>query len=91
MARLVLRKAPVGVELVRDDLTTDPGQGRVRITAKARTPVVTVTGAPSELTLWTLGLAGCRPGAPGRYRGGHPHPDRQPLGVREPHAAPSCL
>ena len=55
MARFVLRKAPVGVELVRDDITTDPGQGRVRITAKARTPVVTVTGPPAELTLWTSG------------------------------------
>jgi uncharacterized protein (TIGR03085 family) len=57
MARFILRKAPVGVELVRDDITTDPGQGRVRvrITAKARTPVVTVTGAPGELALWTAG------------------------------------
>jgi hypothetical protein len=27
----------------------------VRITAKARTPVVTVTGSPAELTLWALG------------------------------------
>jgi len=52
MARFVLRKAPVGVELVRDDTT---GPGRVRITAKARTPVVTVTGAPGELALWTAG------------------------------------
>jgi uncharacterized protein (TIGR03085 family) len=55
MARFILRKAPVGVELVRDDITTDPGQSRVRITAKARTPVVTVTGAPGELALWTAG------------------------------------
>ena len=55
MARFLLRKAPVGVELVRDDISTDPGQGRVRITAKARTPVVTVTGPPGELTLWTSG------------------------------------
>jgi uncharacterized protein (TIGR03085 family) len=57
MARFILRKAPVGVELVRDDITTDPGQGRVRVrlTAKARTPVVTVTGAPGELALWTAG------------------------------------
>ena len=31
------------------------GHGRVRITAKARTPVVTVTGDPVELTLWTMG------------------------------------
>ncbi len=51
---MVLRKAPVGVELARDDVT-DPGAGRVRITAKARTPVVTVTGSPGELTLWALG------------------------------------
>jgi uncharacterized protein (TIGR03085 family) len=72
LARLMLRKAPVGVELVR----ADPGHGqagsnparhgtesgqrsarhsRVRITAKARTPVVTVTGDPVELTLWTMG------------------------------------
>jgi uncharacterized protein (TIGR03085 family) len=55
MARFLLRKAPVGVELARDDITTDPGAGRVRITAKVRTPVVTVAGPPGELTLWTLG------------------------------------
>ena len=57
MARLMLRKAPVGVELVRAD---DPatGNGRVRITAKARTPVVTVTGTPAELTMWTMGRTG---------------------------------
>jgi uncharacterized protein (TIGR03085 family) len=51
LARLMMRKAPVGVELVR----ADPGRGRVRVTAKARTPVVTVTGDPVELTLWTMG------------------------------------
>jgi uncharacterized protein (TIGR03085 family) len=57
MARFVLRKAPVGVELARDDRAgpTRTGGPRVRITAKARTPVVTVTGPPAELTLWTLG------------------------------------
>jgi uncharacterized protein (TIGR03085 family) len=57
MARFVLRKAPVGVELARDDPAepTRPGGPRVRITAKARTPVVTVTGPPAELTLWALG------------------------------------
>jgi uncharacterized protein (TIGR03085 family) len=72
LARLMLRKAPVGVELVRADRShglassnaaehgTSGGQGsarrsRVRITAKARTPVVTVTGDPVELTLWTMG------------------------------------
>jgi uncharacterized protein (TIGR03085 family) len=53
-ARFVLRKAPVGIELVRDDRPASPGQ-RVRITAKARTPVVTVTVSPAELTLWALG------------------------------------
>lgn len=65
LARLMLRKAPVGVELVRADdsdaaegTTADSaagGNGRVRITAKARTPVVTVTGHPAELTLWAMG------------------------------------
>jgi uncharacterized protein (TIGR03085 family) len=54
IARLLLRKAPVGIELARDDLAGSPGQ-QVRITAKARTPVVTVTGAPPELLLWAMG------------------------------------
>ena len=31
------------------------GGSRVRITAKARTPVVTVIGPPAELTMWALG------------------------------------
>ena len=58
----MLRKAPVGVELARSDAcrraegeTSQGGNGRVRITAKARTPVVTVSGDPAELTLWTMG------------------------------------
>ena len=59
MARFLLRKAPVGVELARDDKSEpEPGGkggSRVRITAKARTPVVTVTGPPAELTMWALG------------------------------------
>ncbi len=54
LARLLLRRAPVGVELVRGDAAPD-GTGRVRITARAHTPVVTVTGRPAELTLWTMG------------------------------------
>ncbi len=61
MARFLLRKAPVGVELARDDQPEpEPGSkggSRVRMTAKARTPVVTVTGTPAELTLWALGRA----------------------------------
>jgi uncharacterized protein (TIGR03085 family) len=61
LARLMLRKAPVGVELARSDSTGEgahAGNGRVRITAKARTPVVTVSGDPAELTLWTMGRTG---------------------------------
>jgi uncharacterized protein (TIGR03085 family) len=59
LARLMLRKAPVGVELVRDD-DGQPGAGEqaggpVRITAKARAPMVTVTGTPAELTMWAFG------------------------------------
>jgi uncharacterized protein (TIGR03085 family) len=58
LARVMLRKAPVGVELARSDSASDNSHtpnGRVRITAKARTPVVTVSGDPAELTLWTMG------------------------------------
>jgi uncharacterized protein (TIGR03085 family) len=55
LARFMLRKAPVGIELVRDDLPADAGAQRVRITAKASTPVVTVTGSPAELTMWAMG------------------------------------
>jgi len=58
LARLLLRRAPVGVELVRADArAAGDGSGRVRITARARTPVVTVAGPPAELTLWTMGRA----------------------------------
>ena len=57
MARLILRKAPVGVEFVRSD---EPGPTRLGYAehpddGQGRTPVVTVTGAPAELTLWALG------------------------------------
>ena len=59
LARFLLRKAPVGVELARDDAPeSGPGTkvgSRVRISAKARTPVVTVTGTPAELTMWAFG------------------------------------
>jgi len=55
--RFVFRKAPVGVEFARDDQPRPGATGsrRVRITAKARTPVVTITGAPAELTMWAFG------------------------------------
>jgi len=56
LARMMMRKAPVGVELARAAGAVPRDRpGRVRITAKARTPVVTVTGDPVELTLWTMG------------------------------------
>src|SRR3984885_5656171 len=53
MARFMLRKAPVGVELARDDLDGD--RQADRITAKNATPVVTVIGGPAELTMWVMG------------------------------------
>jgi hypothetical protein len=64
MARFMLRKAPVGVELARDG--TDVGEVRevreVResgpaysITARNATPAVTVIGSPAELTMWVMG------------------------------------
>jgi uncharacterized protein (TIGR03085 family) len=53
MARFMLRKAPVGVELARDDLDGD--RQAYRITAKNATPVVTVIGGPAELTMWVMG------------------------------------
>ena len=53
LARFMLRRAPVGVELARDDSEGD-GQG-YRITARNATPAVTVIGSPAELTMWTMG------------------------------------
>jgi uncharacterized protein (TIGR03085 family) len=63
LARFMLRKAPVGVELARDDVgpvadntgTDDTGGVSYRITAKNATPAVTVVGSPAELTLWVMG------------------------------------
>jgi uncharacterized protein (TIGR03085 family) len=55
-ARLMLRKAPVGVEFAREGAagSSDPG-APVRITAKGRAPMVTVAGPPAELTMWAFG------------------------------------
>ncbi|MGD0064113.1 MAG: TIGR03085 family metal-binding protein [Streptosporangiaceae bacterium] len=58
IARLMLRKAPVGVELARDD--RDTGEvgldgSAYRVTAKNATPAVTVIGSPAELILWVMG------------------------------------
>jgi len=60
LARFVLRKAPVGVELARDDIETGGGADgpAYRITAKNATPAVTVVGSPAELTLWVMGRTG---------------------------------
>jgi uncharacterized protein (TIGR03085 family) len=55
MARMLLRKAPVGVELARDDHGIAANGDTLRITARNGTPVVTVIGTPAELTLWALG------------------------------------
>ncbi len=57
-SRLLFRRSPVGVELARDDLAADAGERQVRMTARARTPVVTVTGHPAELMMWALGRTG---------------------------------
>jgi uncharacterized protein (TIGR03085 family) len=62
MARFMLRKAPVGVELARDDggpaarnAAHNTGGASYRITARNATPAVTVVGSPAELTLWVMG------------------------------------
>jgi uncharacterized protein (TIGR03085 family) len=56
MARFILRKAPVGIELARSDVDGAEGADRRhRITVKNGTPVVTVIGHPAELVLWALG------------------------------------
>jgi uncharacterized protein (TIGR03085 family) len=59
-AKLLLRKAPVGIELARDDINTGEVSSdgpAYRITARNATPAVTVIGSPAELTLWVMGRA----------------------------------
>ena len=68
--RLMLRKAPVGVEFAREGAGTGGGgaggggagesggaAAPVRITAKGRAPMVTVAGPPAELIMWAFGRA----------------------------------
>jgi uncharacterized protein (TIGR03085 family) len=58
LARFMLRKAPVGVELARDDIEAAEGGGTgpaYRFTARNATPAVTVIGSPAELTMWVMG------------------------------------
>jgi uncharacterized protein (TIGR03085 family) len=77
MARMMLRRAPVGVEFAREGDAGRDGEGAppirtttpVRITAKARAPMVTVTGTPAELTMWAFGRTG---GARVRMEGSDP-------------------
>src|SRR5262249_48227308 len=80
-SRLLFRRSPVGVELARDDLTADRGQRQVRMTARARTPVVTVTGHPAELMLWALGRTGAAPGRHHRRRPPAQHGAPGPVGA----------
>jgi uncharacterized protein (TIGR03085 family) len=58
MAKFLLRRAPVGVELAREGteaVGVSPDGPAYRITAKNATPAVTVIGSPAELTLWAMG------------------------------------
>ena len=84
MARFMLRKAPVGVELARDDIDTgegDPGGPGYRITAKNATPAVTVVGSPAELTMWVMGRRTAAQGPHGRNPGGGDQARRGELAV----------
>ncbi len=55
-ARFMLRRAPVGVELARDD--PEAHGETYRVTVKNATPAVTVIGSPAELTMWVMGRTG---------------------------------
>jgi uncharacterized protein (TIGR03085 family) len=52
IARLLLRAAPTGVVLAREQ-----GDKLDLTVAKSAAPSVTVTGSPAELTLWSMGRA----------------------------------
>jgi uncharacterized protein (TIGR03085 family) len=53
--RFFLRKAPVGIELARED---GGDEQSFRVTIRKGTPVVTVIGPPAELTMWATGRVG---------------------------------
>lgn len=68
VARLTMRRVPVGVEFARNDDAARTAHGadsaapgstggtpEFRMTVRRGTPVVTVIGTPAELTLWATG------------------------------------
>jgi len=64
VAKLTMRKVPLGIEFARNDdaaggAGTGPGSPGeppgFRMTIRRGTPVVTVIGPPAELTLWAMG------------------------------------
>ena len=68
VARLTMRRVPVGVEFARNDDAAGTADGadsaapastggtpEFRVTVRRGTPVVTVIGTPAELTLWATG------------------------------------
>jgi uncharacterized protein (TIGR03085 family) len=67
VAKLTMRRVPVGVEFARNDDPAGSTDGagakpggtgdapEFRMTVRRGTPVVTVTGPPAELTLWATG------------------------------------
>ena len=56
--RMLLRSAPAGIILARNESPAVGGTGRLDlIVAKSTSPSVTVTGTSAELTLWVSGRA----------------------------------
>jgi uncharacterized protein (TIGR03085 family) len=68
VAKLTMRKVPLGIEFARSDDAVVSGNGagsagagnagdtpEFRMTVRRGTPVVTVIGPPAELTLWATG------------------------------------
>lgn len=49
-APALMRRCPVGVELVRDDVSPHP-----RVTAVRKSPLATISGSPAELLLFAFG------------------------------------
>ena len=59
VAKLTMRKVPLGIEFARNDDVGGAGEvPEFRMTVRRGTPVVTVIGPPAELTLWAMGRTG---------------------------------